>query len=81
MKLHQCSKWTLDISEKVLEGRKKKYLEDMGFSSTEDVDRYPYFTYHVKVILDASIYSSNDVHRISTTSLWTMLLKSARKNA
>jgi len=37
-----------EISEKVLEGRKKKYLEDMGFSSTDDVDRYPYFTYHVK---------------------------------
>jgi len=36
-----------DITEKILEGRKKKWLEDMGFS-TEDVDKYPYFTYHVK---------------------------------
>ena len=50
-----------DISEKVLESRKKKWVEDLhseangpvgGSSlfthSVEDIDRYPYFTYHVK---------------------------------
>jgi len=36
-----------DITEKILEGRKKKWLEDMG-QSVDDLDRYPYFTYHVK---------------------------------
>jgi hypothetical protein len=30
-----------------MEGRKKKYMEDMGHS-LEDIDKYPYFTYHIK---------------------------------
>jgi len=48
-----------DITQKVLEGRRKKWLEDMNhshisyasnshFDSVEDLDKYPYFTYHVK---------------------------------
>jgi hypothetical protein len=36
-----------DIAEKVLESRKKKWLEDLS-GGVEDIDRYPYFTYHVK---------------------------------
>jgi len=35
-----------DVSEKVLEGRKKKWAEELH--RIDDVDRYPYFTYHVK---------------------------------
>jgi len=49
-----------DISQKILEGRRKKWLEEMGgqrnfstlasnqFDSVDDFERYPYFTYHVK---------------------------------
>jgi len=36
-----------EISEKVLESRKKKWMEDLN-ASVDDIDRYPYFTYHVK---------------------------------
>lgn len=34
-----------DIAEKILESRKKKWTAG---GSTDDIDRYPYFTYHVK---------------------------------
>jgi len=34
-----------DIAEKILDSRKKKWS---GQPSVEDIDRYPYFTYHVK---------------------------------
>jgi len=49
-----------DIAQKILEGRrKKKWLEDMAhshasyannsyFDSVDDLEKYPYFTYHVK---------------------------------
>eukprot|EP01118_Nematostelium_gracile_P015485 TRINITY_DN6219_c0_g1_i1.p1 TRINITY_DN6219_c0_g1~~TRINITY_DN6219_c0_g1_i1.p1 ORF type:complete len:824 (-),score=312.45 TRINITY_DN6219_c0_g1_i1:78-2549(-) len=36
-----------DIAEKVMDSRKKKWNEDIT-NSVEDIDRYPYFTYHVK---------------------------------
>eukprot|EP01114_Cavostelium_apophysatum_P012433 TRINITY_DN277_c0_g1_i1.p1 TRINITY_DN277_c0_g1~~TRINITY_DN277_c0_g1_i1.p1 ORF type:complete len:856 (+),score=372.25 TRINITY_DN277_c0_g1_i1:231-2798(+) len=43
-----------DIAQKILEGRRKKWIEDMNVhshqsgESIDDLDRYPYFTYHVK---------------------------------
>jgi hypothetical protein len=36
-----------DITEKILEGRKKKWMEELG-GHVDDVEHYPYFTYHVK---------------------------------
>jgi len=48
-----------EISQKILEGRRKKWMEELGGTSQyyggsnsnagiEDFEKYPYFTYHVK---------------------------------
>jgi len=50
-----------DISEKVLESRKKKWNEDLhtvASNNVDDIDRYPYFTYHVKDLFNKFVEST-----------------------
>jgi len=62
-----------DITEKVFEARKKKWVEEFGaplnqtglprgsYTSVEDIEHYPYFTYHVKDLFNKFVENTAKV--------------------